>query len=138
VGGKWRRKGYRSTGWSSQPFGVGRRKVLNGLGWVPVGWLWAEVLWPARSWSYLEGCGHSSGALRHASSSLSLSPQHGRGRDRAHPFPITSLPSLLHSRLQLLCGSPSRQEQQVLVPPGQGWCFLKAHPGAARTRAGIR
>lgn len=67
-----------------------------------------------------------------------FSSQDGSGQDRTCPFHIISLPSQIDCHLLFLCGSSSRQEQCVLVPLGQEWCFLKTAPDVAKTRAGTR
>lgn len=122
----------------AQLFDMRWRKALNRLGWV----LWAgsgqrscEHTALGASWK-AAGSGQK---LSHVSFSLSaLSFQNGSGQDRTCPFHITSLPSQIDCHLLFLCGSPSRQEQCVLMPLGQEWCFLKTDPGAAKTRAGTR
>lgn len=130
MGGKWRRNGCRSTGWSRQPLGVRRRKVLNRLIWVPMGWLWAEVLWTASSWGFLESCGRCSGALRHVSSSITpFSPGwEGTGwgpsiPNNLSPFPAgLSPPSSLQFPLQAGAAGPGAPGAGVVFPESRSRC----------------
>lgn len=83
----------------------------------------------------LESCGCCSGALSYVSPSLAPLPPGWEGNGQSPYIPINFPPShWLDSCFLLLCSSPSWQEQQAPVPPGQRCCLPKADPAAAGMR----
>lgn len=113
--GKWRRKGCRSAGWSSQPFGARQGKVQNR-------WLGTYRVSLDRgllsSWKAV-GAAQELCPTSHPASPLY--PQDGRGIARAHIFPLTSLP---HTGwiLAFCCSAvpPPGRSSRPRCPQGRG------------------
>lgn len=104
--------------------------MLNRLPWVPVGWLWTEVLRTVSSWGSSESHWHCSGALCRVSSSLTpFSPGWEGTRwgpsipNNLSPFPAgLSLPRFSAVPLQVRAACPGAPRAGLVVSEGRSRC----------------